>query len=359
MQLNFLNLLFWIAPRGTVVSAGKTLSHWSTANGDDTMVTIWNPADEAQSFIFRLMFPGGGHYDDVMTLGPRATAMFDISDILAAGGPDQEGNIIPAGVQEGSAKIVGLEADNQHVLLTVAAGIYNIHKATCNNNCVTCDGTTTYWVSADPFALAVSSSTQEHLYAQWDTGVQYDYTNSNSTWTSSNTGIATVQTGLVNGVSVGSITLSGGASDEPVYTQVCGLYAPSCPIGGGGGGSSPGASCGLSIVPAVGFTASQSCGGLTEAKQSFDVIFTPSAAACLYDDTSKNNSIQVKEGGGVSVDLTKSSSDFGQGYANAIVYFFTDAGTSGPDIGNIELIFNLQMGSKVMSKSADPKVVCP
>lgn len=123
--------VFEVASRGAVMSAGKNLSYWSTANGDDTMVTIWNPADEAQTFIFRLIF-AGGHYDDVMTLGPRATRMFDVSEVIAGAGADPEGNIIPAGVQEGSAKIVGLEADNQHILVAVDAGVYNVRKATCN-----------------------------------------------------------------------------------------------------------------------------------------------------------------------------------------------------------------------------------
>lgn len=32
--------VFEVAPRGTTMNAGKNLSYWSTADGDDTMVTI-------------------------------------------------------------------------------------------------------------------------------------------------------------------------------------------------------------------------------------------------------------------------------------------------------------------------------
>ncbi len=229
--------VFEVASRGVVKSAGKSLSYWSTGNGDDTMVTIWNPADEEQTFIFRLVF-AGGHYDDLMTLAPRATAMFDISDIVRNAGADAEGNIIPPGTQEGSAKIVGIEAENQHILLAVDSGIYNVRKATCVQSCLTCDGTTSYWVALSPFGVAVSSQTQENLQAQWNTGAQYNYT-SNSSWSSSNTSVATVQTGLVQGVSPGSLTVSGGTSGEPVYANYCGPY-PTCPIFGGGSGSAPG-----------------------------------------------------------------------------------------------------------------------
>lgn len=232
--------VFEVSPRGTTMSAGKNLSYWSTGNGDDTMVTIWNPADEAQTFTFRLIF-AGGHYDDVMTLGPRATAMFDISDIIRSAGADAEGNIIPAGTQEGSAKLIGIEAENQHILLAMDAGVYNVRKATCVAPCDTCDGSISYSVSADPFSVFVGDDVQEHLTAHWNTGQQYDYTNdSNTSWSSSDTSVATVQTGLVTGIIGGSTNVLGADYHEPVYTQVCGLYHPACPIAGGGGGSAPG-----------------------------------------------------------------------------------------------------------------------
>jgi|SRR5580704_328799 hypothetical protein len=51
--------VFQIFPQATGVSAGKGFSYWSTGNGDDTMVTLWNPADEAQDLVFTLFFSGG------------------------------------------------------------------------------------------------------------------------------------------------------------------------------------------------------------------------------------------------------------------------------------------------------------
>jgi hypothetical protein len=96
------NYVFPVVARGIVPSASKSISYWSTGNGDDTMVTMWNPADEEQSFIFRIVF-AGGHYDRLVNLGPRATYMFDVSEIMAAPGPDLEGNATPPGTQEGSA----------------------------------------------------------------------------------------------------------------------------------------------------------------------------------------------------------------------------------------------------------------
>jgi hypothetical protein len=65
----------------------------------------------------------------------------------------------------------------------------------------------------------------------WNTGSQYNDT-SNSTWTSSATSVATVQKGLVQGVSAGSVSV--GASypyDEPQYTSYwCEGSSWSCPL---------------------------------------------------------------------------------------------------------------------------------
>jgi len=226
--------VFEVGARGIVKSAGKSISYWSTGNGDDTMVTLWNPADEAQSFTFRITFTGG-HYDLPINLAPRETRMFNLSEIIATQVPDAQGNIIPASIQEGSAKIVGSQADHQHILVAVDSGVYNVRRATCYTSCYTCDGATAWTVALNPFGVAVSGQQQEYLVAQWNTGAQNSYT-SQANWSSNNTSVATVNTGLVQAVSVGSMVISAGDSSEPVYANC----APYCPIMGGGGGSSSG-----------------------------------------------------------------------------------------------------------------------
>jgi hypothetical protein len=56
------------------------------------MVTIWNPADEVQDFVFKLSF-AGGHYNFPIHLAPRATYTFNISEVVKNQIPDAEGNI--------------------------------------------------------------------------------------------------------------------------------------------------------------------------------------------------------------------------------------------------------------------------
>jgi hypothetical protein len=231
--------VFEVAPRGIVESAGRSLSYWSTGNGDDTMVTLWNPADEAQDFQFRLSFTGG-HYGVPIHLEPRATRVFNISELTQNQVSDSEGNIVPPTVQMGSAKLVGAHADNENILVAMDSGVYNVRKATCGGSCMSCDGATGFSVISSPFTLAVGGQRQETFLAQWGTGGQYDYTSQGS-WGSSQTTVATVQGGLGHGVSAGSVSFYVSDSSIPIYVPyTCFGYAAYCPISQGGGGSAPG-----------------------------------------------------------------------------------------------------------------------
>jgi len=199
--------VFEVIPRGIGESVGKSLTYWSTGNGDDTMMTFWNPADESQDLVFKLFF-SGGHYSFPVHLDARTTRNLNVSEIIQSQVPDADGNIIPASVRDGSAEILGSQADNQDILVAFDSAIYNVRKAICGApNCITCNGATTapsgVAVTANPFSVAVGGQTQLKFTLTWSTGTQYDDTGS-ATWSSSNTSVATVQTGLTKGISVGS-----------------------------------------------------------------------------------------------------------------------------------------------------------
>jgi hypothetical protein len=53
----------------------------------------------------------------------------NVSEIINSQIPDTEGNIIPAGIHEGSAEIAGSQGENEHILVSVDAGTYNVQKA--------------------------------------------------------------------------------------------------------------------------------------------------------------------------------------------------------------------------------------
>lgn len=263
--------VFAVTPIAILESVGKTAGYWSTGNGDDTMVTLWNPADEGQDFAFRLFF-SGGRYTLPVHLEPRATSMLNLSDVVNSGIPDAEGNRIPAGLHEGAAELTGSLGGGQHILVAMDLGTYNVQKATCGNQyCITCQGATTSWITADPFSVAVTSSSQLTFKVQYHTGQQYDYTSS-GTWSSSDTSLATVSAGLVNGVGAGSVTVYASA-DVPDYSSGCYSYAQECPIGSGQNSDTTGTTCDFSISP------SDRQGYCSADKQLFGV--NPSSSACV------------------------------------------------------------------------------
>ena len=222
--------VFQVFPHGVQESAAKSISYWSTGNGDDTMVTIWNPADEAQDFLFRLDFTGG-HYTLPIHLEPRATQTFNISEVIQNQIPDAQGNTIPLGIHEGSAKLSGLHAANEQILVAMDAGTYNVRKATCSWYCISCDGVVTAYVdlgSISPFAVGVQS--QFYLHYQWNDGTYY-YTDAGS-WSSTYTNIATVGTyGLGTGMSPGQTTFNDYYTYSVYNSDWC-AYDPFCPYNG-------------------------------------------------------------------------------------------------------------------------------
>lgn len=231
--------VFAVSPHGIVESAGKSISYWSTGNGDDTMVTLWNPADEAQDFIFWLYFTGG-QYGLPVHLAARETRMFNISQVIQNQVPDREGNIIPPNVTEGSAKLIGSLADNQIVLAGMDAGTYNVHKATCGEYCQTCDGYETAAISTASFNVLLSGQVQETFTDIWDTGYQHDMT-AVADWLSCNPAIASVSGGLVTGLSGGPACIDANYSSEPVYTgEACMPYVWFCPLAEGVGAGTSG-----------------------------------------------------------------------------------------------------------------------
>jgi hypothetical protein len=232
--------VFQVLPRGVKESNAKAISYWSTGNGDDTMVTVWNPADESQDYRFTLFF-AGGNYRLPIHLEPRATRAFNISEIIQNQIPDEDGNIIPATVHEGSAKLAGGHADNEEILVALDAGTYNVRKATCSYYCISCDGEVLAYVNISPFAVAKGGTHQLSFTTQDSSGNQYAAW---GTWSSSNTSVATVagqnsEYGSVTGVSPGVATIYAEGFGSVYNSDYC-AYDPFCPDNTNFQGSGPG-----------------------------------------------------------------------------------------------------------------------
>lgn len=233
--------VFEVVAHGIAEGAAKEICYWSTGNGDDTMVTLWNAADEPQDLAFTMFF-SGGQYVYPIHLGPRETRTLNVSEILHSSIPDAAGNVVPAGISEGSAEIAGALAEHQHILISLDVAVYNVRKATCGTVCWECDGVVSGAIALNPFGVAVSGTTGETFYETWNTGSQHS---TSASWRSSNTSVATVNSssGVVTGVRTGSLTLT--ATDP--YTETAGVgwyctdvnfFCPTQNFQGSGGGTS-------------------------------------------------------------------------------------------------------------------------
>ncbi len=213
--------VFESLPSPAKESVGKSVSRWTIDKGDDTMVTLWNPADEAQDLVFTMHFLGG-HYRYPIHLGPRATHMFNVSEIVQNQVSDWDGNVIPAGVRESSAEITGPLRAAQHILVAVTASSYNVQKATCSWFCIPCSGVEDTWTDGQPFSIPVGGQAQLSYIQEWDFG-DLDCTKcTDVVWISNHTNIATVSAALVTGVAAGSVQISVSAPEEPVPGETCG-----------------------------------------------------------------------------------------------------------------------------------------
>jgi hypothetical protein len=221
--------VFEARPQVISESAAKGLSYWSTADGDDTMINLWNPADEAQDLVLTLFF-SGGHYKFPLHLEPKAAQMLNVSEVIQNQIPDVDGNLIPPTIKEGSAEIAGPQGEYQRILMAVDAGIYNVQKATCTPICITCQGATTAWIDANPFAVAINGAVQETFTVQYKSGTQYNLTSS-ATWGTSNGTVATVEAGLLTGVNAGTANLTATTTQEQNTTVCSDDYhdLPTCP----------------------------------------------------------------------------------------------------------------------------------
>lgn len=239
--------VFEVLPRGIQESAGSSIQYWSTGNGDDTMVSVWNPADEPQDYLFTLAF-AGGHYALPLHLEARATRTFNVSEIIQNQVPDSEGNVIPAAIHEGSAVLSGSHAPNEQILVAADVSVYNVKRATCYGQCQQCPGYTGAVIVDSSFTTAVGGMHQETLIGNWYTGSQ---ANIGQQYSSNNTPVATADsgTGLVTGVSAGSATISGSSGFLQVYiANLCG-NPPQCPTTNFGG-TAPGTIASVAITGA-------------------------------------------------------------------------------------------------------------
>ncbi len=230
------NFVFPVPAEAIGQSFGKSIGHWTVANGVDSMYSLWNPTNADQDFVVTLYYgDGSGQYVMPLHLAAQASTTIDIGMLIAMRQPDANGSLIPNYIQEGSVVFSNPKGRAQWMTLAVCGAFYNPRKATCGEWWTYCYGYCDAEVTPNPFSVAVNGTVQLHSYLTYADGSLDEFTSS-SGWSSSNKSVATVgaSTGLVTGVLPGSVQIGAEFPAEVGFTgQFCaeGNEVP-CPVMG-------------------------------------------------------------------------------------------------------------------------------
>lgn len=210
--------VFEVVPQGVGPTFGKEIPFWSTAQGNDTMITLWNATNTAEDLALTLYW-NSGHYKLPIHLEPEDSTMVMLSEVKRQNQPDPDGNVLPADLKEGSAVLLDAKRGIDHFQTVAAAGIFNVADATCGSPCPQCQMLSQDFFSPNPTFGAVKGSTQFLMTAIKSDGSRWNVTSSTH-WSSNNTSVATIQTigqsspGLMTNVAVGTATITGWFLDD-------------------------------------------------------------------------------------------------------------------------------------------------
>ena len=164
-----------------------------------------------------------------MHLEPHASATIDLARVIAGGQPDADGHVIPAHVGSGSAVFASPKGVTTPIRLGLYGMHFNVQLGVTDACCIDCSGYCGLFITPSPVYCPVAQNIQLKAQSYYSDGTLHDFTGS-SNWSSNNTGISTVETtgqanpGLLNGVAVGSstITASRSLTAQGVHLVGCG-----------------------------------------------------------------------------------------------------------------------------------------
>lgn len=230
--------VFEVGAKGIGKSRIKFSNYWTIAEGNDTMITLLNPASAAQDIVGTFYFgDGSGKYTVAVHLAPQASAIIDLAMLVAEGKPDASGNTFPPNIREGSAQFASASGNRAWMNLVIASATYNVTIATCGENCVYCCGDSGFGINPGSFDIGLGDTMGCATTAVDCNGVLFGPTS----WASSNTAAITVDSsGTVSGVGVGSAEITASWTDViEINGQVCFEGGQAyCPTGDQGAGSS-------------------------------------------------------------------------------------------------------------------------
>ena len=205
--------VFDVPPVFEAPSGARNLTYWNTSGDTDTMVTFWNYTAQDEDILFTIFYQNGAYKLPVHLKAHNSVTM-SLVTLIRGGVPDVDGNLLPANIVQGSARISGLHGNKDRINIAVQVGIFNVRTGTCSCPPWTCDGVD------HAVAFPASPTTIVAGGASIDLGLNIVYEDGNSipvnaTWVSSDSNIANVHNNYeLSGTAGGSVYASGTSVDQ-------------------------------------------------------------------------------------------------------------------------------------------------
>ncbi len=323
--------VFEVEPQGVGSSRSKYTNYWGVANGNDTMLSLFNPTNAAQDILATFYYgDGSGKYTLPVHLEPQASTLIDMAMLIAEHHPDADGNVIPSSVQEGSADFASAKGRREWITLVIAGGIYNVVTATCGSTCITCCGDSGPFFSC-PSSVPVGQLGQCNSFSTDCNG----YPIYPSSWSSSNTPVLTVNGGgVVTAVSPGQATATAYYYNLIATTgNVCGP-SPSCPT------YSPTPASTISVTPTITFSGPAYVPlrtGSSTGPNSNTYTATGNPSGGTYSWTASNGNVTLTNASSATVTVTAANAS-GQVGDTAITVTYTANSQSASSTANITVV---------------------
>lgn len=176
---------------GNGESESKWLKYWSVANGDDTMISLFNPGEKPEDLQMTLFFMDG-QYKVPIHLEAKGSAMLMLGEIITAHQPDSDGHTIPFFIRQGSAILSSAAGEGELIDVSVSSSVFNVANATCGTTCPNCLGIVDFSVSPSATSTNIGG-TLNYTATETNTSGGTANVTTRSSWSSSNSSVGSLQ----------------------------------------------------------------------------------------------------------------------------------------------------------------------
>lgn len=320
--------VFEVEPEGVGPASSKISSYWTTANGWDTMFSLWNPGKQAEDIVVIFYYAdGSGNYKLPVHLAARGSTTIDMAMLIMSQQPDAAGRVIPASEQLGSAELENAKGNTTMVNLAISVGTFNVLAGTCCTNKVNCCAYSNFQIAPANDSSLINTSMQCTAKATNCDGAIYNFNGDVTSWSSSNTSVATItSSGVMTGIALGSVTISATFSPtSDITSQIC--PPQTCPMGSHSGSTNENID---SLVFTVTSGGAPNDGQGVIAKNPFNLkIQAKSPSGTVPDPSFSGSGSLTVSGLNTSIgESAPSSVSFSSGTANATITLVSASGSS-------------------------------